>query len=79
MDNPKIKIESDGLRTEVWINGEKVKNCTQLDFHADVADGFHVKWSGKTNKCDESGRLCIENDEIVKEEFCYDNNGAVIE
>jgi 3'-phosphoadenosine 5'-phosphosulfate sulfotransferase len=33
MENPKVRIESDGNVTEVYINGEKVKAGTMVDFH----------------------------------------------
>ena len=79
MDNPKIKIESDGIRTVVYIDGKKIERCTSLDFHANVDNGIHVCWNGKTQKEDESGHLIIENDEIATEEFRYDSNEAVVD
>jgi hypothetical protein len=33
MNNPKIRIESDGKKTEVYINGKEVKRATMVDFH----------------------------------------------
>lgn len=73
MDNPKIKIESDGICTKVYLDGEKIKNCTSINFHADVENGIHVQWNGTKHKEDENGHLIIENDEIAAEEFHYDN------
>lgn len=37
MDNPKLRIESDGAITEVYIDGKKVDKATMADFtfHAD--------------------------------------------
>ena len=32
MENPKIRIESNGHITEVWIDGQKVKKATMADF-----------------------------------------------
>lgn len=78
MDNPKIKIESDGMRTVVYIDGKKIERCTSLDFRANVDNGIHVCWNGKTQKEDEGGHLIIENDEIATEEFRYDSNEAVV-
>lgn len=79
MDNPKIKIESDGVRTEVYLDGEKVDSCTSLNFHATVENGIHVTWNGTKHKKDESGHLIVENDEIMTEEFCYDSHKAVVD
>lgn len=73
MDNPKIRIESDGIRTEVYLDGEKVDSCISLDFHATVDDGIHVEWNGEKHKKDDNGKLVIENDDIVTEEFHYDS------
>lgn len=76
MDSPKIKIESDGIRAEVYIDGKEVKRCTSIDFHGYVDGGVHIQWSGTTQKEDKSGHLIIENDEIATEEFHYDNYEA---
>lgn len=72
MDNPKIRIESDGIATIVYLNGERVR-CTSLDFHGDVAGGIHVEWDGIFIKEDENGKTLIENGEVVTEEFHYGN------
>ena len=73
MEKPKIKIESDGMITKVYIDGKKVERCTSINFCADVEDGIHIQWSGTKQKEDENGHLIIENDEIVEEKFHYDN------
>ena len=77
MENPKIRIESDGMRTIAYLDGKEIKRCTSLDFHADSEGSIHVWWNGITQKEDENGHLIIENDEIVTEEFHYDNYEAV--
>lgn len=74
MDNPKIKIESDGMRTFVYLDGKEIKHGTSINFHADVENGIHVQWNGTKHKEDENGHLIIENDEVATEEFCYDSN-----
>ncbi len=76
MENPKIKIESDGITATVFLNGEKVR-CTQIDFHGDVENGLHIKWDGVMCKSDENGMTLIENDEVVTEKFHYDSYEAV--
>lgn len=35
MENPKVRIESDGHITEVYIDGKKVDRATMIDFHAE--------------------------------------------
>ncbi len=77
MKNPKIKIESDGITTIVYLNGEEIK-CKQLDFHGDVENGLHIKWDGVMCKSDENGMTLIENDEVVTEKFHYDSHEAVV-
>lgn len=78
MDNPKIRIESDGHFAEVYIDGEKVR-CTSLDFHGAVGDDIHIKWDGVMQKLNGNGDPRIENGEVATEEFHYDNRKAVIE
>lgn len=75
MDNPKIRIESDGISAIVYLNGKKVR-CTSLDFHGDIAGGIHIKWDGILVK-EEGGKTLIENNEVVTEEFHYDSCEAV--
>lgn len=76
MDNPKIRIESNGICTEVYLDGEKIR-CTQLDFHGDVAGGLHINWKGLMQKLDENGNPYIENDEVATEKFQYNSVEAV--
>lgn len=79
MDNPKIRIESDGIRTIVYLDGKEVERCMSLNFHANVENGVHVQWSGTRQKEDENGHLIIENDKISTEEFRYDSHKAVVD
>lgn len=78
MDNSKIRIESDGYTAEVYLNGEKVR-CTNLTFQGNVDDGIHIKWDGTMQKLDEKGEVCVENHEVVTEQFHYDSHEAVVE
>lgn len=41
MENPKIKIESDGRKMEFYINGEKVDDIKSLVF--DYEEGYQPK------------------------------------
>lgn len=77
MDNPKIRIESDGHFAEVYLDGKKV-GCTSLDFHGDVGETIHIKWDGVMQKRDEKGDPIIENHEVATEEFHYDSHKAVV-
>lgn len=74
MDNPKIRIESNGVNAKVWLNDEDI-SATLLDFlfHGDVKHGIHIKWDGVMNKLNENGMPYVENDKIATEEFHYDS------
>lgn len=78
MDNPKIRIESDGKTAEVYLNENKIR-CTEIDFHGDVENGLRIKWDGVMNITDESGKTTIKNGEVVTEEFHYDSQEAVVD
>lgn len=78
MDNPKIRVESDGSFAEVYLDGEKVK-CTSLDFHGDVENGLRFKRDGVMQKIDENGDPIIENGKVATEEFHYDSRKAVVD
>lgn len=67
MENPKVRIESDGHITEVYINGKKVDRATMIDFHFH-AEPHTVECEYEKYKSDENGHLIVENDEIVKEQ-----------
>lgn len=73
MERPKIRIESDGMRTFVYIDGKEVKGGTSIKFQASAKDGLRVQWNGTFQKKDENGNLIIENNEIKEEEFHYDS------
>lgn len=38
MENPKIRIESDGIITEVYYMGEEIKACTSVEFNHEAGD-----------------------------------------
>lgn len=78
MDNPKIRIESDGHFAEVYLDGKKVR-CTSLDFHGDVNETIHIKWDGIMQKEDGKGELIIENHKVATEEFHYDSGRMVVD
>lgn len=77
MENPKIRIESDGITANVYLNGENI-GATLLDFsfHGDVENGIHIKWHGVMHKKNEKGMPYVENNEIATEEFHYDSREA---
>lgn len=66
MENPKIRIESDGYVTEVWIDGQKVKNTTMADFKFH-AEPFEVYCELEKCQHDKDGNIIVKNDEILKE------------
>lgn len=75
MDNPKIRIESDGDITIVYLGGKRVKT-RNIEFSAKLTPKSDkaVMWKGDFLKTDEKGDAVIENDDIVTEEFCYKND-----
>lgn len=77
MERPTIRIESDGIRTHVYLDGKKIKNCTSLNFCASAKDGIRVHWSGTIQKEDKNGKLIIKDNEIEEEEFRYDSREVV--
>lgn len=79
MDNPKIRIESDGNAVEICIDGKLIAQCVSIDFHADAECGHHIKWNGIMNKLNESGQPYVENGTIAEEEFHYDSQEAVVD
>lgn len=78
MENPKIRIESDGNFAEVYLDGKKVR-CTSLHFRGKVDSGLHIAWDGVMQKLNENGEPIIENESVVTEEFYYDNYEAVVD
>ena len=75
MENPKIRIESDGDITVVYIDGKRVKT-RNIEFSAKLTKDSDraVMWKGDFLKTDENGNAVIENDDIVTEEFGYKNS-----
>lgn len=76
MDNPKIKIESDGNFAELYLNGKKVgSRLIDFRFHADMQRGkVNIEWGGLLIVKDEKGNTVIKHDDILKENFYYDSN-----
>lgn len=66
MDNPKLRIESDGHITEVYIDGKKVNRATMADFRFH-AEPYNVDFTYEKYVTDENGKIKIVNDEIVRE------------
>lgn len=66
MDNPKIRIESDGHITEVWIDGQKVEKATMADFEFH-AEPWEVYCELQKYQLDENGFPIVNNDELLKE------------
>lgn len=78
MENPKIRIESDGRTARVCLDGEEIKTTTLIDFsfHADADDGIRIQWDGMFNKTNEHGVCYAIGDEIAAESFHYDSKEA---
>jgi len=66
MENPKIRIESNGHITEVWIDGQKVEKATMADFEFH-AEPFEVYCELQKYQLDENGFPIVNNDELLKE------------
>ena len=66
MDNPKIRIESNGHITEVWIDGQKVEKAIMADFEFH-AEPFEVYCELEKYQIGEKGNIIIENGELLKE------------
>lgn len=64
MENPKIRIESDGRITKVYIDGKEIKGATNIGFHAVPAN---VQCIVLRIKMDENERPATVNNDIVKE------------
>ena len=66
MENPKIRIESNGHITEVWIDGQKVKKATMADFEFH-AEPWEVYFELEKYQLDKDGEIIVKNDEALKE------------
>ena len=66
MKNPKLRIESDGIVTEVYIDGKKVEKATMADFlfHAEP---FEVYCEIEKYKLNQNLCPCVEENELKKE------------
>lgn len=40
MKNPKLRIETDGITTEIYIDGQKVEKAYMLDLHAEPCEVY---------------------------------------
>lgn len=80
MDNPKIKIESDGKTAVIYLDGKNIPT-TLLDFsfHGDVENGVHIKWDGIMYQLSENGVPLVQGDKVVTEKFNYDSREEVTE
>ena len=68
MENPKIKIESDGKYVHVWVDGEEIKDIVQMDFHASANEkGVDIICSYWKHVRTEGGRLLVLNNELITE------------
>ena len=72
MDNPKIRIESDGHITEVWIDGQKVEKATMADFEF-RAEPWEVYCKLEKYQLDKDGGIIVKNDEPLKEKIVVIN------
>ena len=68
MENPKIRIESDGLVTEVYFEGEKIEKACLADF-VFHAEPMQVVCEVEKIKLDENGEIIFDGDEVVKEKL----------
>lgn len=66
MENPKIRIESDGHITEVWIDGQKVEKATMADFEFH-AEPFEVYCELEKYQLDKDGGIIVKDYEPLKE------------
>lgn len=69
MEKPKIRIESDGYTTKVWIDGEKVSNkATMIDF-VFHAEPLQVYCEIEQYELDKDGNKIVKNNELLKEKM----------
>jgi len=65
MENPKIRIESDGHYTQVWVNGEKISDrACAIDFHAEFQQ---VYCEIEKYVYDTDGNKVIVDDDALRE------------
>lgn len=63
-----ISIESDGDKVSLWVDGERVDDVIEIDFHAsaDIKENW-IRCSYWKNTRNYSGRLLVLNNEIITE------------
>ena len=67
MENPKIRIESDGQYTQVWVDGEKISDrACMIDFRF-YAEPNEVYCETEEYVKDKDGKNIIKNDEVLRE------------
>lgn len=67
MKNPKIRIESDGHCTQVWVDGEKISDrACMIDFRF-YAEPNEVYCETEEYVKDEDGKNIIKNNEVLTE------------
>jgi len=64
MENPKLRIETDGKTTEIYIDGQQVLGACMLDIHAEP---FEVYCKLEKYKRDAEGQYIVEKDELLRE------------
>ena len=64
MINPKLRIESDGIITEIYIDGVKVERATECLFHAEPVE---VICNVEKFKIDKSENIVVKRNELAKE------------
>lgn len=82
MEKPKIRIESDGYITKIWIDGEKVSdNATMADFkfHAEPREVYceieQYVLDGKGNKVIENNNLLREKVVVIDTRNAIEDDG----
>ena len=67
METTKIRIESDGHCTQVWVDGEKISDrACMIDFRFH-AEPFEVYCETEEYVKDKDGNNIIKNDEVLRE------------
>lgn len=66
MDNPKIVIMSDGITTELFVDGEKVNMATMADFHFH-AEPMQADFEYEKYVLNEDRMPKVNNNELVTE------------
>lgn len=68
MGNQTIRIESDGNRVNLWVDGEKVEDVVEINFHALAGSKSNqIECSYWRNARNYSGRILVLNNEVITE------------